>query len=153
MGDDKALWAKCPCCGKEVRLSKQKAMGGEGSYRLAFEGGEENPQAVGHIALPGFCERVRPKRLRIYWACNGCIMSGRALQGNPKHQRYGCGLPYFAYFDDTRTCEECGSLFVFTKEEQKHWYEELKFWVLSRPKRCRECTSKRKGRNQRSANS
>jgi len=83
-------------------------------------------------------------RLVLYWACNTCLGSGRAVQGDPSKQRW-CDLnPYYAYFDEQRKCLDCADVFTFTKEEQKHWYEVLQFWVQSRPKYCKGCTQRRK---------
>ena len=52
---------------------------------------------------------------------------------------YGYGLPNFAYYDHHKVCEQCQTDFVFSKEEQQHWYEDLKFYLGSYPKHCTPC--------------
>jgi hypothetical protein len=87
------------------------------------------------------------ERRALYWACDDCIRAGRALRTEPYEQKWADCEPYLAYYDETRTCVDCGASFVFTKEEQRHWYEKLKFWVWSRPIRCDACNARRKGRH------
>jgi hypothetical protein len=36
-------------------------------------------------------------------------------------------LPVTHYFDARRVCRKCGRPFLFFAEEQKHWYEDLRF--------------------------
>ena len=36
-------------------------------------------------------------------------------------------VPVTHYFDVRRQCRDCGRPFIFFAEEQKYWYEELKF--------------------------
>lgn len=78
------------------------------------------------------------------WACADCISSGRAITSSPDRQRYCCWPPYLAYFDTSHTCVDCKNAFIFPKEEQQFWYEELGFLVQSRPIRCRECRARRR---------
>lgn len=52
--------------------------------------------------------------------------------------------PCLAYFDTTRNCVECGCSFVFSKDEQQFWYEELGFRVQSRAIRCLECRARKR---------
>jgi hypothetical protein len=85
-------------------------------------------------------------RRGLYWACNLCIREQRAILANPSKQKWCDVPPYFAYFDEERNCADCSEPFLFSKEEQKHWYETLKFWVQSRPIRCKTCTKRRKQR-------
>jgi Probable zinc-ribbon domain len=47
--------------------------------------------------------------------------------------------PRHWYINAAFHCSRCGQPFVFTAEEQKFWYEELKFWIDSRPKECAKC--------------
>ncbi len=47
--------------------------------------------------------------------------------------------PRHWYVDATFVCVECGSEFVFSAREQRFWYEELRFWIDSLPKRCASC--------------
>ncbi|MEI6949841.1 zinc-ribbon domain containing protein [Paraflavisolibacter sp. H34] len=73
------------------------------------------------------------------WACDGCLQSGRAIIADPDKQRYCDFDPCLAYFDIRQVCPDCGEDFLFSKEEQKFWYEELRFWVQSKPKYCPDC--------------
>ncbi len=69
------------------------------------------------------------------WACRTCVSGGRATEGRLRGE-HGDVL---AWFDEEKTCVDCGSTFVFSGAEQKYWYEELGFPVYSRPKRCVAC--------------
>lgn len=73
------------------------------------------------------------------WACDACLDSGKALIGNPEAQLYCDFDPYLAYIDIDKTCEKCHEMYVFKKEEQKYWYETLRFWIQSKPKHCPKC--------------
>ncbi len=79
------------------------------------------------------------------WACDECVQSKKATLANPKKQFYtfknpwDTAIPYLAYFDKTFSCQQCSTDFVFSKEEQKHWYEKLQFVVYSKPIHCPSC--------------
>ncbi len=80
-----------------------------------------------------------------------CSMGLRALpgirSGDPRRSQSTIILrlaPYLAYSDIGHRCSDCGEKFVFTKHEQRFWYEELGFWVQSRPKQCVACRQKRR---------
>ncbi len=73
------------------------------------------------------------------WACDTCIKNQRAIVGRIEYQTYCDHPPYLAYMDQEKSCLKCGDKFVFDKEEQQYWYEELKFWVQSTPKHCKSC--------------
>ncbi|MTB49473.1 zinc-ribbon domain containing protein [Lewinella sp. W8] len=82
--------------------------------------------------------------LGIRWACDACLEAGNALIGRPRKQRYtfnpmDVNAPYLAYTDRHLPCDRCGEKFVFRKEEQRYWYEELNFVVMSYPKQCAPC--------------
>jgi Probable zinc-ribbon domain len=47
--------------------------------------------------------------------------------------------PRHWYIDAAFRCPRCNQTFVFSAEEQRFWYEELKFYVDSRATRCKEC--------------
>jgi Probable zinc-ribbon domain len=46
------------------------------------------------------------------------------------------------YFDVRRRCRDCGRKFIFFAEEQRHWYEELKFNLEADCVHCCECRRK-----------
>jgi hypothetical protein len=73
------------------------------------------------------------------WACDNCIEINRAIEGQIEEQTFCDNPPFLAYVDKDKKCQTCGSDFIFSKEEQKYWYEELKFWVQSTPKNCTMC--------------
>jgi hypothetical protein len=47
--------------------------------------------------------------------------------------------PRHWYVNAAFHCSRCGQSFVFKADEQKFWYEELKFWVDSIPRECSKC--------------
>ena len=47
--------------------------------------------------------------------------------------------PRHWYIDAVVECSNCHEHFKWTKEEQKHWFEEYRFWVDSHPKKCKKC--------------
>ena len=75
----------------------------------------------------------------LVWACDACVESGRADRAKPWLQQYCCDSPRFAYFDTEKTCRACGGLFVFSKEEQRRWYEDFKLPPSAEPVDCRSC--------------
>lgn len=83
-------------------------------------------------------------RGRYQWACDDCLNHGRALEGNPEAQLYCDFDPYLAFFDLTNVCLKCNREYIFRKEEQKYWYETLKFWVQSKPNHCPMCRQDRR---------
>lgn len=54
---------------------------------------------------------------------------------------------YF-YVDSRRGCVSCGVEFVFTAEEQKHFFEKLLFPFYSAPVHCPRCRRERRGMNE-----
>jgi hypothetical protein len=50
--------------------------------------------------------------------------------------------PRHWYIDATFPCKTCGTAFVFSAKEQRFWYEELRFYVDSQPRRCPACRKK-----------
>ena len=60
-------------------------------------------------------------------------------------EKQNCSIcPRYWYADATIKCLQCKVNFVFSKEEQKYWYEELKFWVDSFPNKCPSCKKNEK---------
>lgn len=55
-----------------------------------------------------------------------------------------CHTPRYFYLDQDRTCIQCGRAFVFSAEEQKYWYETLKFHFDAVAVRCPECRRRRR---------
>jgi Probable zinc-ribbon domain len=80
----------------------------------------------------------------LVWACDDCLNAGRALEAKPWLQVRGYGLPVFAYLDQTRSCGDCQSEFLFSASEQAYWYETLQFVMHSVPKQCPDCRKTRR---------
>jgi hypothetical protein len=78
------------------------------------------------------------------WACDNCFKEKLAIEGNPLIQNYGIGLPFLAYYDKEKKCNTCGEHFIFRKEEQQFWYEELQFIIWSEPKNCSKCRKEKR---------
>lgn len=72
------------------------------------------------------------------WACDACLGSGKAIKADPALQNY-CWHPHYAYFDTKRICKTCKTEFIFSKEEKKLWFEDLKFWTDAVPNNCLNC--------------
>ncbi len=117
----------CPCCGSVVTRS-------ECSRTIGREIGSQHYKHV-----------ITEQDLLILdslWACDNCLDSGKAIPGDGEKQRWADQWPYLAYYDLHKKCKKCHKDFVFSKEEQKYWYEELKFWVQSKCLHCLDCRKK-----------
>ena len=55
-------------------------------------------------------------------------------------------FPTHYYFDQERVCLDCKHPFIWFAEEQKHWFEDLGFYLLTDCVRCVHCRQRRKGR-------
>lgn len=76
----------------------------------------------------------------LHWACDKCLEDKKAILGNPGIQNWGgFTYPYFAFYDRIKQCENCRKKFVFSKEEQQHWFQVLKFIAWSEAKNCKDC--------------
>jgi len=73
------------------------------------------------------------------WACDQCIDNDLAEPSNPELQTSIDWRPYLAFFDSERYCEQCNKSYIFSRKEKRFWYEELQFWVQSKPKHCKVC--------------
>jgi hypothetical protein len=82
---------------------------------------------------------IDARRNKIDWACDECLQQKRALRGKPKQQLFCDFAPHFAYFDKKITCRDCGTGFLFSKEEQAYYYEVLGFWAQANRVRCNVC--------------
>ena len=63
-----------------------------------------------------------------------------------EYERYLASLkgPQHWRADKTMVCRDCGVTFVFTREEQRHWYKELKLPTLVTASRCAPCRKRRR---------
>ena len=115
----------CPCCNisrHPEQYQKLKEFNEQHKY--------EHMISVIDSAKEGF----------LHWACDKCLEDKKALLGKPDIQNWGgFAYPYFAFYDIAKQCETCGKKFIFSKEEQQHWFEVLKFIVWSDAKNCKDC--------------
>jgi hypothetical protein len=78
-------------------------------------------------------------------------MAKRRSEVIEEHARWCVTCPGsgFTFADETLTCRQCGEAFVFTAEQQRHWYVDLGLIEAAKPPRlCRSC-----GRDRRTARS
>jgi hypothetical protein len=73
----------------------------------------------------------------LFWGCVRLDHSS-AVRADIRRQNYTV-CPRHWYVDTTFKCAACGELFVFTVAEQRRWYEDLRFFIDSRPKHCPAC--------------
>ena len=132
---------KCPVCEKYVTLKKQQYLEQD---RIPERWGWKYEHLIESIAQGRDSHHQFSGREIVHWACDDCIKKGKAIKGAPRVQTYQDYYPYLAYFNELRICKECGQEYIFDKDEQKHWYEVLKFWVQSRPKYCKACYKKKR---------
>jgi glutaredoxin len=125
----------CPCCG-EARTMKA----GVSPLRIERLALTQKPGIWGNLE-PGWSARYAK---RLIWACDHCLKAGRALEAKPWLQVYGLGFPNFAYVNQSRSCEDCKTGFLFSASEQAYWYETLQFTPYSVPKQCPDCRRTRR---------
>ena len=61
-----------------------------------------------------------------------------AIRADVSSQNYTV-CPRYWYVDAVIKCDACNANFNFTANEQKHWYEDLGFYVDSYAKNCVDC--------------
>lgn len=71
----------------------------------------------------------------------------RAIKADITQQNFSV-CPRHWYVDAHIPCVDCGDHFVFSREEQRHWYEKRKFWIDSFPDRCKSCQAAQKEMHQ-----
>lgn len=64
-----------------------------------------------------------------------------------EHAPHNSHSPLFWYQDVVCICRDCGARFVFSKEEQRIWYEEYKLPVYARAVRCLACRRQLRQKN------
>jgi hypothetical protein len=78
-----------------------------------------------------YCHWHSPRDVRV---------PGTAVAADPSRQGKAT-LPVTHYFDAKRVCRRCSQPFLFFAEEQKHWYEELRFPLEADCLDCAACRS------------
>lgn len=74
----------------------------------------------------------------IHWACDVCIKTKKVILAKPDKQDYSIH-PYFVYLNLNKNCNSCNKEYIYTKEEQLFWYEELGENYWSRANNCLDC--------------
>ncbi len=88
----------------------------------------------------GFGERDPQKMPRHLFFGALHIDYASAIRADISKQNYSV-CPRHWYVDATFCCPRCGDNFIFTRDEQRFWYEELGFWIDSSAKHCVACRS------------
>lgn len=125
----------CPCCDEERHVALDTPLLSM-QEQFTNEWACQGEWAV-DVAIKG----------RLRWACNRCLSQGRAIAAHPERQNVAAfpdSYPYLAYYDFTKHCSDCGSDFLFSAQEQRYWYEILKFPVVVDANQCRDCRRKRR---------
>jgi len=130
---------ECPCCGEMRGPVEQRTF----LKQIESEVPPKLYATVSGILLENVYWADAKKGL-VGWACELCLQSQRAIRGEPLKQLFCDFAPHFAYFDKLRVCRDCGMNFTFSKVEQKHWYEHLRFWVQAEKVRCKVCQQLKK---------
>ena len=79
---------------------------------------------------------------KLYFQDDGTrVILGTAIVAEPASQ-VPSPVPITHYYDLDKICIDCQCRFIFYAEEQKYWYEELKFTSASDCVRCVACRKK-----------
>ena len=128
----------CPCCNKVKTLKRQVSSFLQQIKYLHYYYAEDLPEDSYYFADAK--AQKKDSWLRIMWACNGCLNSGKAIASKTYmfiQQAYT--PPVFAFFDLPRRCKKCTSSFIFRKEEWRYWVDELGFYYRTEKKFCDSC--------------
>ena len=80
-----------------------------------------------------------PREAWLHWhSPRECRIPNTAIVANRSRQNAGLGYVTH-YFDVTRRCADCSQMFIFFAEEQRYWYEILRFNLSANCVRCVEC--------------
>lgn len=126
----KKKYAKCPSCKAEVDKTEMKTVISE-------------MEKVDKIQY-NYYKKLKVDTYYSFvdsnfdWACDICLNDKKAIKANPILQNYAWN-PHYAYYDSQCKCKNCNADFIFSKEEKKHWFESLKFWIYSVPIHCINC--------------
>jgi Probable zinc-ribbon domain len=123
----------CPCCHQARPMNPNTS-----PWRIELLSAEQKPGIWGNLE-PG--SSVTREEGTMDWACDECLIAGRALEAKP--WLHG-GYMVFAYVDRARNCEDCGADFVFSASEQAYWYETLQFFMYAMPNQCAGCRRERR---------
>jgi hypothetical protein len=148
--------ATCPVCNEEIILEENGKAFLQASKNVSwFLTHEQLLDAVikGNVDDPILArEKDFAHKDKIHWACDKCLEKGKAILADPTQQTFVDFVPYYAYFDRKFQCRKCGKLFTFSANEQRYWFETLKFWVQSYPKDCIDCRRRKREAKKQSKN-
>jgi hypothetical protein len=128
---------------RERKKKKQKLQRSESESRFV-----RDPR-FGNIPLIHHSNVGRDGKVYEWWQYDPDYqppMPRSAVRGDVRKQAFcsACHLPKYFYLDEDRDCIQCGKRFTFRAEEQKYWYETLKFNFSSIPIRCVDCRRQRR---------
>jgi len=130
---NKKRLAKCPCC-LEYKHRTEVKMTMAAVQKI-------QRKKYPHFVSDAF-DTILENR---FWACDSCFWAVKAIKANPEEQKHAYVTSY-AYFDSTLDCRTCKTVFTFSKEEKRFWYEDLKFGFYSFPANCLTCRKERRKR-------
>lgn len=109
-----------------------------------FSGYQEHPRYGRGPRLTGLNPSNEPldESVFLHWhSPPGVRIPNTAIWADTREQ-LPATIPVTHYFDSKRVCRSCGAYFIFFAEEQKYWYEELKFPLEANMLECLNCREK-----------
>jgi hypothetical protein len=101
----------------------------------------------GRLPVPsGYPVPEAELRDRAMWFDINGIFPETVIPADTTRQNYSV-LPRRYYFDQLKLCRACERRFIFFAKEQKHWFEDLGFWIDADCVRCPECRRQRRNVN------
>ena len=126
-------YPKCPCCGQERHRTEVK----EALRKMKMIDSYNYPHYQPGTDTDNY---IKLQWLQERWACDACLREKRAIVADHQVQYYSTlNWPHMAYYDTQHTCRSCGDEFTFSKEEKRHWFEELQFYIEAKAVRCQSC--------------
>jgi hypothetical protein len=90
-----------------------------------------------------------PRNMSLHFFWNAVRLDyATAVKADVARQNY-TSVPRTWYVDATFVCPRCGGEFCFSTAEQRHWYEELGFYVDAHAKHCPACRAALRAEKQR----
>ena len=101
----------------------------------------ENPRYGREPRITGFDPPEQPDMGILHWIFPPeSRIPNTGILADPNRQKV-TSFPMFYYFDQKKICNDCQRPFLFFAEEQKFWYEELRFDLNSTCIHCFPCLS------------
>lgn len=105
-----------------------------------------NASSMSHPTIQAYVKQYGSSRVDCW--CKPCMDQYHIKIANWQHQNNNQGYLCFDwdhilyYRDQTRHCTSCQKDFVFSADEQQHWYETLRIYTDVSPKMCVDCRRK-----------